>query len=629
MLLDQIQSPAQLKTLPRHQLPQLAQEIRQFLIEKLSVTGGHLAPNLGVVELTLVLHILFDSPKDKIIWDVGHQSYIHKIITGRKEKFDTLRQFRGLSGFPRRSESEHDVWETGHSSTSLSAALGMAVARDLRGENHEVIAVIGDGALTGGMALEALNHIGHEKRKLIIVLNDNEMSISPNVGALHNYLGRLRTDRHYARIKDELEYFLKRVPAIGETLAKTAERLKDSLKYLVLDGIWFEELGLTYLGPVNGHSLDELFSSLQQAKRMNEPVLVHVVTVKGKGYEPAEKDSVKYHGISPYKIESGEVMKTSTSPSYSSVMSRTLIQLAEADPSIVAVTAAMPGGTGLDLFAEVFPDRFFDVGIAEQHATTFCGGLAAQGLKPVFAVYSTFFQRAYDQVIHDICRQNLHVAFMIDRAGLVGADGDTHQGVFDLAYLRVVPNITLMMPRDENQLRHMIYTALYHCKGPVAVRYPRGNALGLPPEQPRAIPVGKAEVLRQGKRVAILAIGPMVDVAMKAAEYLRLQGIEPTVVDARFIKPLDEELLSELPCEHDLIVTMEEAARLAGFGSAVLEWYADQKLAVQIENIGLPDRFIEHGSISQLRQAVELTAENCALRITQILFHKKQDLWRA
>ncbi|OUM84823.1 MAG: 1-deoxy-D-xylulose-5-phosphate synthase [Bacillus thermozeamaize] len=629
MLLEQIHSPEQLKTLPRHQLPQLAQEIRQFLIEKLSVTGGHLAPNLGVVELTLALHIIFDSPKDKIIWDVGHQSYVHKIITGRKEQFDTLRQFRGLSGFPRRSESVHDVWETGHSSTSLSAALGMAVARDLKRENHEVIAVIGDGALTGGMALEALNHIGHEKRKLIVVLNDNEMSISPNVGALHHYLGRLRTDKHYARVKDELEYFLKRVPAIGETLAKTAERLKDSLKYLVLDGILFEELGLTYLGPVNGHSLDELFSSLQQAKRLNEPVLVHVVTVKGKGYGPAEKDSVKYHGISPYKIESGEVMKTSAAPSYSSVMSRTLIQLAEEDPTIVAVTAAMPGGTGLDQFAAVFPERFFDVGIAEQHATTFCGGLATQGFKPVFAVYSTFLQRAYDQVIHDICRQNLHVVFMVDRAGLVGADGDTHQGVFDLAFLRVVPNMTLMMPRDENQLRHMVYTALYHCEGPVAVRYPRGNAQGLVPEQPRAIPIGKAEILQHGKKVAILAIGPMVEVALQAAELLRPYGVEPTVVDARFIKPLDEELLSRLPGEHELIVTIEEAARAAGFGSAVLEWYADQNIHVQIENIGLPDRFIEHGSIAQLRQSVQLTADECVLRIKRLLFQQKPDLWHA
>lgn len=629
MLLEQIHSPEQLKTLPRHQLPQLAQEIRQFLIEKLSVTGGHLAPNLGVVELTLALHIIFDSPKDKIIWDVGHQSYVHKIITGRKEQFDTLRQFRGLSGFPRRSESVHDVWETGHSSTSLSAALGMAVARDLKRENHEVIAVIGDGALTGGMALEALNHIGHEKRKLIVVLNDNEMSISPNVGALHHYLGRLRTDKHYARVKDELEYLLKRVPAIGETLAKTAERLKDSLKYLVLDGILFEELGLTYLGPVNGHSLDELFSSLQQAKRLNEPVLVHVVTVKGKGYGPAEKDSVKYHGITPYKIESGEVMKTSAAPSYSSVMSRTLIQLAEEDPTIVAVTAAMPGGTGLDQFAAVFPERFFDVGIAEQHATTFCGGLATQGFKPVFAVYSTFLQRAYDQVIHDICRQNLHVVFMVDRAGLVGADGDTHQGVFDLAFLRVVPNMTLMMPRDENQLRHMVYTALYHCEGPVAVRYPRGNAQGLVPEPPRAIPIGKAEILQHGKKVAILAIGPMVEVALQAAELLRPYGVEPTVVDARFIKPLDEELLSRLPGEHQLIVTIEEAARAAGFGSAVLEWYADRNIHVQIENIGLPDRFIEHGSIAQLRQSVQLTADECVLRIKRLLFQQTPDLWHA
>lgn len=629
MLLDQIQSPAELKKLPRHQLPQLAQEIRQFLIEKLSVTGGHLAPNLGVVELTLALHILFDSPKDKIIWDVGHQSYIHKIVTGRKDQFDTLRQYKGLSGFPKRSESEHDVWETGHSSTSLSAALGMAVARDLKKEKYDVVAVIGDGALTGGMALEALNHIGHEKRKIIVVLNDNEMSISRNVGALHHYLGRLRTDKHYTRAKDELEWLLKRVPAIGETLAKTAERLKDTLKYLVLDGIWFEELGLTYLGPVNGHSFDELLTTLQQAKRLDKPTLVHVVTVKGKGYAPAEKDSVKYHGISPYKIESGEVLKTSAAPSYSSVMAKTLVQLAANDPSIVAVTAAMAGGTGLDLFAEKYPERFFDVGIAEQHATTFCGGLATQGFKPVFAVYSTFLQRAYDQVIHDICRQNLHVVFMVDRAGLVGADGDTHQGVFDIAFLRVIPNMTVMMPRNENQLRHMVYTALYHCDGPVAVRYPRGNGLGLEPEEPRAIPIGQWEVLRKGKRVALLAVGPMVEVALKTADLLRQHGIEPTVIDARFLKPMDEERLAALPKDHHLVVTLEEATRLGGFGSAVLEWYADQKWDVQVEIIGLPDRFIEHGSTAQLRKEVRLTPEDCALRVQQLLFQQRPDVWRA
>jgi len=629
MLLDQIQSPSQLKTLPRHLLPQLAQEIRQFLIEKLSVTGGHLAPNLGVVELTLALHILFDSPKDKIIWDVGHQSYIHKIVTGRKDRFDTLRQYKGLSGFPRRSESEHDIWETGHSSTSLSAALGMAVARDLKNESHEVVAVIGDGALTGVMALEALNHIGHENRKVIVVLNDNEMSISRNVGALHHYLGRLRTDKHYTRAKEELEWLLKRVPAIGGTLAKTAERLKDTLKYLVLDGIWFEELGLTYLGPVNGHSIDELLMTLQQAKRLNEPTLVHVVTTKGKGYAPAEKDSVKYHGISPYKIESGEELKTASAPSYSSVMAKTLVQLAEKDPNIVAVTAAMASGTGLDLFAARYPERFFDVGIAEQHATTFCGGLATQGFKPVFAVYSTFLQRAYDQVIHDICRQNLHVVFMVDRAGIVGADGDTHQGVFDIAFLRIVPNMTVMMPRDENQLRHMVYTALYHCDGPVVVRYPRGHAYGLEPEEPRAIPIGRWEVLRQGKRVAILAVGPMVEVAQKAADIMRTKGIEPTVIDARFLKPLDDERLKALPKDHHLLVTLEEGTRLGGFGSAVLEWYADQKWNIQIENIAIPDRFIEHGSPSQLRKALGLTAEDCALRIQQLLFQQRPDVWRA
>ena len=462
MLLEGIDSPADLKKLAVSELPQLAEEIRHFLIENLSITGGHLAPNLGVVELTLVLHYLYNSPDDKFIFDVGHQAYVHKILTGRKNRFNTLRQKNGLCGFVKRSESEHDVWEAGHSSTSLSAAIGMAIARDMQGKSNKVIAIIGDGALTGGMALEALNHIGHEKRDLTVVLNDNEMSIAPNVGAIHNYLGKVRSDRTYRKAKDELDWLLRKVPAIGGKLAKTAERVKDSLKYLLApEGMLFEEFGLQYFGPVDGHDIPKLMEAFRQADNVRGPVLIHVLTTKGKGYTHAEQDSHKWHGISgSYKIESGQVIKPVGPPMYTEVFGETLIELAERDERIVAVTPAMPGGSGLLGFAKRFPDRMFDVGIAEQHAATMCAALAMEGCKPVFAVYSTFLQRAYDQVVHDICRQNLNVIFAIDRAGFVGADGETHQGVFDIAFLRHIPNMVIMMPKDENELRHMLYTAV-------------------------------------------------------------------------------------------------------------------------------------------------------------------------
>ena len=434
MLLEQIKGPQDLKPLSIAQLEELAGEIRDFLIEKLSATGGHLAPNLGVVELTLVLHYLYDSPKDKFIFDVGHQSYVHKILTGRKDQFDTLRKYKGLCGFIKRSESEHDVWEAGHSSTSLSAAMGMALARDLKGEDNKVVAVIGDGALTGGMALEALNHIGHEKKNLIVILNDNEMSIAPNVGALHHYLGKIRTDRHYQKAKDELNQLLNKIPAIGGKLAKTAERFKDSIKYLLVSGILFEQFGFTYLGPVDGHDFNQLIDVMEQANSVSGPVLVHVITVKGKGYSPAEADSFKWHGITPYKIESGQVLKAVGPPMYTEVFSDALMELAEQDKRIIAVTPAMPGGSGLLKFAKRYPNRMIDVGIAEQHAATMCAAMAMEGLKPVYAVYSTFLQRAYDQVVHDICRQNANVIFAIDRAGFVGPDGETHQGVYDIPF---------------------------------------------------------------------------------------------------------------------------------------------------------------------------------------------------
>ncbi|GIO11800.1 1-deoxy-D-xylulose-5-phosphate synthase [Cohnella xylanilytica] len=614
MLLDRIDSPADLKKLALSDLPLLAQEIRQFLIEKLSATGGHLAPNLGVVELTLALHYLYDSPRDKFIFDVGHQAYVHKILTGRMGRFDTLRQKNGLCGFVKRAESEHDVWEAGHSSTSLSAAIGMAISRDLKGESNKVVAVIGDGALTGGMALEALNHIGHEKRKLTVVLNDNEMSIAPNVGALHNYLGKVRSDKTYRKAKEEFESLLRKIPAVGGKLAKTAERFKDGLKYLVVPGMLFEEFGLKYFGPVDGHDIDKLLETFRQADKVDGPVLVHVLTVKGKGYSPAEADSHKWHGITPYKIESGQVVKPVGPPMYTEVFGNALIELAEKDERIVAITPAMPGGSGLLGFAKKFPDRMFDVGIAEQHAATMSAALAMEGLKPVFAVYSTFLQRAYDQVVHDICRHNANVIFAIDRAGFVGPDGETHQGVYDIAFLRHIPNIVLMMPKDENELRRMMRTAVDYDDGPIAIRYPRVNGLGVPmDEDPMPIPIGQWETVREGDYAAIIAIGPMVQVAEEAAELLKREGIGIRVVNARFVKPLDEEMLLGLAEERLPLLVLEETAIAGGLGGAVLEFYAQRQIHhMSVSLAGIPDLFIEHASIKEQRVEAGLTAENVA-----------------
>ncbi|MFD0711061.1 1-deoxy-D-xylulose-5-phosphate synthase [Paenibacillus sp. GCM10027626] len=611
MLLEQIDGPKDLKTLTIPELEQLAEEIRRFLIEKLSVTGGHLAPNLGVVELTLAMHYLFDSPKDKFIFDVGHQSYVHKILTGRKDRFDTLRKYKGMCGFVKRAESEHDVWEAGHSSTSLSAAMGMALARDLKGESNEVIAVIGDGALTGGMALEALNHIGHEKKKMMVILNDNEMSIAPNVGAMHHYLGKIRTDRHYQKAKEELNQLLNKIPAIGGKLAKTAERLKDSIKYLLVSGILFEQFGLTYFGPVDGHDLGQLIDVMEQARNATGPVLIHVITVKGKGYSPAEADSHKWHGVSsPYKIESGQMLKAVGPPMYTEVFGNTLIEMAERDKRIVAVTPAMPSGSGLVKFAERFPDRMIDVGIAEQHAATMCAALAMEGLKPVYAVYSTFLQRAYDQVVHDICRQNLNVVFAIDRAGFVGPDGETHQGVYDIAYLRHIPNMVLMMPKDENELRRMMRTALDYESGPIGIRYPRINGLGVEIDpEPLPIPIGSWETVRDGDSAAILALGPMLEVAEEAAEQLKREGINVRIINARFIKPLDETMLRQLAQEGLRMIVLEETAELGGLGSSILEFYSLHGISASVRIIGIPDLFIEHGSIKEQRQEAGLTVE--------------------
>ncbi|MBT2677567.1 1-deoxy-D-xylulose-5-phosphate synthase [Bacillus sp. ISL-35] len=623
-----IKDPSFLKNLSKKELEELSREIRQFLIEKLSVTGGHIGPNLGVVELTIALHKCFDSPKDKFLWDVGHQSYVHKILTGRACQFDTLRQHKGLCGFPKMVESEHDVWETGHSSTSLSAAMGMAIARDLKGENSHIVPIIGDGALTGGMALEALNHIGHEKKKLIVILNDNEMSIAPNVGALHNVLGRLRTAGKYHWVKDELEYLLKKVPAIGGQLASTAERIKDSLKYLFVSGIFFEELGFTYLGPVDGHDYDALFENLAYAKKQEGPVLLHVITKKGKGYNPAENDKIgTWHGTGPYKMETGAFVKPdSAPPAWSKLVSETVRKIARTDERIVAVTPAMPVGSKLEGFASEFPDRMIDVGIAEQHATTFAAGLATQKMKPFLAIYSTFLQRAYDQVVHDICRQNLNVFIGIDRAGLVGADGETHQGVFDIAFLRHLPNMVLMMPKDENEGQHMVKTAIQYDDGPIAMRYPRGNGLGVPmDEELKEIPIGSWEVLREGEDAAILTFGTTIPMAMEAAEILEKQGVSVKVVNARFIKPLDEEMLTGILNENMPILTIEEAVLQGGFGSFVLETAHDLGYQhVEIDRMGIPDKFIEHGSVDKLLHEIGMTTEDVVLRMQKLARQKQK-----
>nr|WP_059054507.1 1-deoxy-D-xylulose-5-phosphate synthase [Paenibacillus senegalimassiliensis] len=626
MLLSQIHEPADLKNLSLEQLEPLAAEIRQFLIEKLSVTGGHLASNLGVVELTIALHYCYNSPQDKFIFDVGHQAYVHKILTGRMDQFDSLRKHGGLCGFVKRNESEHDVWEAGHSSTSLSAAMGMALARDLKGESHRVVAIIGDGALTGGMAFEALNHIGHEKKDLMVILNDNEMSIAPNVGAMHNYLTKIRSDRNYLRAKDEVEQLLKRIPAIGGKVAKTVERVKDSLKYLMVSGVLFEELGFKYLGPVDGHDLPGLIESFKQANNVSGPVLVHVLTTKGKGYQPAEKDSHKWHGIPPYKIESGQVLKAVGNPMYTEVFGQTLISLAEQDERIVAVTPAMPGGSGLVPFAERFPDRMIDVGIAEQHAATMCAAMAMEGMKPVYAVYSTFMQRAYDQIVHDICRHNANVMFAIDRAGFVGADGETHQGVYDVAFMRHIPNMVLMMPKDENELRHMMKTALEYNEGPIAYRYPRINVPGVPlDEKLMPIPIGTWEMLREGESLTLIAVGPMVQVAEEAAELLKREGISASVVNARFLKPLDGEMLARLAQMGGKMVVLEEVSQAGSLGSAILEHYAEQGITgLDISLMGVPDRFIEHGSIKDQLAEVGLTAEGVVEEVQK--FRAKQHL---
>jgi 1-deoxy-D-xylulose-5-phosphate synthase len=619
-ILDNLKGPADLKSLSDAQLKELAAELRQLLLTTVARTGGHLAPNLGVVELTLALHASFNSPDDQIVWDVGHQSYVHKILTGRLAEFSTLRQYNGLSGFPKPEESEHDAFATGHSSTSISAALGLAKARDLMGEHNKVVAVIGDGSLTGGMAFEAMNHLGHLQTDLIIVLNDNEMSISKNVGALARYLTRLRMNPRLRRLKYDLQDLIEKIPRVGQATIRYLEKIEDSLKFLVIPGMFFEELGISYLGPINGHDIAELKMSFKNACQREGPVLIHVLTTKGKGYRWAENNPQKFHGTGPFDLETGNKIGDSGNPSFTEIFGETILDLAAKDRRIVAITAAMTDGTGLVDFAKRFPDRFFDVGIAEQHAVTMAAGLAKKGLRPVVAIYSTFLQRAYDQIIHDVCFQKLPVLFMLDRAGLVGPDGPTHHGAFDLSFLRQIPNLTVMAPADENELRDMIYTALQY-EGPVAIRYPKCECLHISGENTyHLLPFGKGTITVAGQGVAIIAIGNMLSIALSAAIRLKKSGIQCTVVNARFIKPLDEELIANLASQHQNLIIIEENIIAGGFGSAVLEFIAGHRIKgfINIKLLGIPDQFITQGPRELLLQQCGLDVDGICRAVHEI-----------
>ncbi len=594
-VLEGVQSPKDFRHFSLSQLEALAQELRQTILATTAKTGGHVGASLGAVELILALHYVYDTPTDRLVFDIGHQAYAHKLLSGRQEGFPTIRQLNGLSGFLKRHESEFDVWEAGHAGTSLSGAVGMAVARDLQRASYDVAAVIGDGALTAGMAWEALNQLGHLKTRMVIVVNDNSMSIAPNVGALSRYLTDLRTAPGYLRMKQDIEGILESLPVLGGPLRRAGERIKDVLHHAVLPGNVFEELGFKYFGPIDGHDLGSLVPVLRSAREYDGPVILHVITQKGRGYRPAEERPVQFHGPGPFEIESGKMIKKAGPPTYSQVFSQTLVELAAERSDIVAITAAMPDGTKLDYFQTRFPDRYFDVGIAEQHAATFAAGLAVAGLRPVFAVYSTFLQRAYDQLIHDVCHQNLPVLFAVDRAGLVGGDGATHQGVYDLAFLRTVPNIEIVMGKDERELKELIRMAVER-PGPVAVRYPRGAGRGLPLEEAgEPIPWGKAEWIHQGRDLTIIALGPMVYHALEVREKLATLGFDVGVVNARFVKPLDEQMLEAVAQSTGAVMTLEEHALAGGFGSAVAEWANTRGITTPIRLEGLPDVFIDHG----------------------------------
>jgi 1-deoxy-D-xylulose-5-phosphate synthase len=620
-ILNSIESPQALKRLSLKELGQLAAELREEIITTCSINGGHLAPSLGVVELTLALHRVFDSPRDKIVWDVGHQAYAHKLLTGRRDRFKTLRTLGGISGFPKRAESPHDAFDVGHSSTSISAALGLAVARDLKKAGNKVAAVIGDGSMTGGMAYEGLNHAGHLNRDMVVILNDNEMSIAENVGAISSFLSRTITNEFVHKVRKNMELFLAGLDGgFGRGMLHIAKRAEESLKGLFTPGMLFEAFGFEYVGPIDGHNIELLIETLEKVKRFDDAVLIHVITKKGKGYKPAEANPALFHGVSPFDVPSGKVLKgKGGAASYTAVFGETIRKIASENDRIVALTAAMPDGTGLATFASEFPERFFDVGIAEQHGVTFAAGLAADGFIPVFAVYSSFLQRAYDEVFHDVCLQNLPVIFAIDRAGVVGSDGPTHHGVFDLSYLRHLPNMTLMAPKNENELQHMLLTAV-ECNGPAAIRYPRGNGYGVPLDQAlRSLAIGKGERLREGEDGAILAVGAMVYPALDAAEILAKEGISLTVVNARFIKPLDRELILSLAAATGRLITIEENALQGGFGTAVLELLETEGVYdTAVTRLGYPDRYIEQGEQPELRAIHGLDPEGIATNIRKL-----------
>ena len=611
-ILSTIDSPADLKKLSVDQLVQLASEIRGKIIETVAKTGGHLAPSLGVVELSIALHYVFDAPKDKIIWDVGHQSYAHKLITGRRDRFETLRTYGGISGFPKRDESPYDTFDTGHSSTSISVGLGISRAKALKGEKAKVVSVIGDGSTTAGMAFEGLNQAGHTETDLIVVLNDNAMSISPNVGAFSSFLSRKMTGRRFVYFRKELVNFLKSIPG-GEDILGLLRKSEDSFITFFTPGMLFEAFKFQYIGPIYGHRLDRLIETFENIKHLEEPVLVHVLTVKGKGYEPAEKDPAHYHGVGSFEISTGTPKKTSAEPpTFTEVFGQTMVELGEKEKRLFAITAAMPEGTGLNQFAEVYPERFLDVGIAEQHAVTFAAGLATEGFKPVVAIYSTFLQRAFDQVIHDVCLPNLPVVFCLDRGGLVGEDGQTHHGHFDVTYLRNLPNMTLMAPKDEDELRHMLFTALQQST-PVAIRYPRGRGIGVPldPEY-RILPIGESELLREGENLVIIALGSMVYPSLQAAALLEEEGFSVGVVNCRYAKPLDKKL-AEYAQSTGKVLVVEENIRQGGLSSAFLELLNDMDVRdVQVKRVGLPDAFVEHGPLAVLRSNLGLDATGIA-----------------
>ena len=615
MVLEKINQVNDIKKIPPEEYEQLAEEIRQFLITKISQTGGHLASNLGVVELTMALHLCFDFPKDKVVWDVGHQSYTHKLLTGRKSGFDELRKYGGMSGFPKRKESDCDCFDTGHSSTSISAGIGLVAARDLCGGDEYVISVIGDGALTGGMAYEALNNASRLKKNFIIILNDNNMSIAENVGGMSEYLNGLRTNEVYTNFKSGVEQSLNRIPG-GNHLANQLKKTKSGLKQLFIPGMFFEDMGVTYLGPVDGHDIDKLQEVLKKAKRVKGAVLVHVLTKKGKGFVPAERHPARFHGAEPFDIETGLPKNKRKKANYQDVFSTCMVKLGQRNEKVVAITAAMPDGTGLKRFKNIYPERFFDVGIAEEHAVTFAAGLAAGGMRPIFAVYSSFLQRAYDQVLHDVCIQNLPVVFAIDRAGLVGSDGETHQGIFDLSYLSSIPNMHIMAPKNKWELSDMLKFAV-EFDGPIALRYPRGEAYDGLREFRHPIVYGKSEILYEEEDIALLAVGSMVKTAEVVRHRLKEIGYSCTLVNARFVKPIDTDVVKELAKDHRLIVTMEENVRSGGYGEKVRDYVQEQEIPVHVLTIALPDEYVEHGNVALLYEEVGIDAESVTKRIIE------------